>query len=258
MAFKHEMQSSRYELKYWVSEGTAQAIRDFGRAYLAPDDHYIEGTVGYPVHSLYLDTAELTLYSQTIQGLKNRFKLRIRFYDDEPDSPAFLEVKKRTTNVISKERCGISKEGASQLLQGNWPHESTLLDDRVKTQLALQSFCQLRDRVAAVGAHYVSYSREAYVSPFSDHVRVTFDRELYGGYYSNGDPLMIPKKQNKISMPGVILELKFTDRFPGWMGDLVRVFNLERTSVPKYVDCIEAAGLQPSTSSFGFQQGFNR
>ncbi|MFT7644030.1 MAG: hypothetical protein ACI9G1_005796, partial [Pirellulaceae bacterium] len=184
------------------------------------------------------------------------FKLRIRFYDDEPDSPAFLEVKKRTTNVITKERCGISKQGAWDLLRGNWPSNDTLLDNREKSQMALQSFCQLRDKVAAVGAHYVSYSREAYVSQYSDHVRVTFDRELYGGYYTNGDPLRIPKKQNKISMRGVILELKFTDRFPGWMGELVRVFNLERTSVPKYVDCIEAARLQPSTSSFGFQQGF--
>ena len=41
----------------------------------------------------------------------------------------------------------------------------------------------------------------------------------------------------------VILELKFTDRFARWMHDMVRTFNLERCSVPKYVRGIDAVGL---------------
>ena len=35
------------------------------------------------MYSLYLDAPTLTLYWQIAYGLKNRFKLRIRFYDDE-------------------------------------------------------------------------------------------------------------------------------------------------------------------------------
>ena len=257
MVYKHKLQASRYELKYWVSERVAEAIRNFGRSYLEPDEHYRPGTVGYPVHSLYMDTADLKLYYQTIQGLKNRFKLRIRFYDDEPKSPAFLEIKRRTTDVISKERAGITKSSVGRLLRGEWSKASDLLDENEKTVGALESFCKLRDQIGAVGSHYVSYMREAYVSPNSDHVRVTFDRELMGGYYEPGSKLQIPRRQNTITTPGVILELKFTDRYPGWMRDLVRVFNLERTSVPKYIECVEAAGLQPSHTAYGFQQGLD-
>jgi hypothetical protein len=37
---------------------------------------------------------------------------------------------------------------------------------------------------------------------------------------------------------GVVLELKFTDRFPNWMHDCVQIFNLRRTTMPKYVECV--------------------
>ena len=39
------------------------------------------------------------------------------------------------------------------------------------------------------------------------------------------------------SVGGVILEIKFTDRFPVWLREMVRVFNLERRSMAKYVVC---------------------
>jgi hypothetical protein len=258
MAFQHQMQSSRYELKYLVTEYQATAIRDFSRPSLEPDPYYVPGTQGYPVHSLYLDTADLVLYHQTMQGLKNRFKLRIRFYDDDPDSPAFLEIKRRTTNVIGKQRAGMTKKGVNQLLSGAWPNPSELRKRDEKSLIAMETFCKYRDQIAAVGSHYVSYLREAYVAPSSDHVRVTFDRQLRGGYYEQGEPLRVPRRQNDVNPGGeVILELKFTDRFPGWMGDLVRVFNLQRLSVPKYCDCVDRAGLQGSSTVFGFQEGLH-
>ena len=36
-----------------------------------------------------------------------------------------------------------------------------------------------------------------------------------------------------------MLELKFTDRFPNWMRDLTRIFNLWRESMAKYVACVQ-------------------
>jgi hypothetical protein len=39
------------------------------------------------------------------------------------------------------------------------------------------------------------------------------------------------------------------------MGDLVRVFNLQRISVPKYCECVDKAGLRQASSVFGFQEG---
>ena len=42
------------------------------------------------------------------------------------------------------------------------------------------------------------------------------------------------------SVRGTVLEMKFTDRFPDWMHSLASTFNLRRTSMPKYVHCINA------------------
>jgi len=246
MAFKHQMQASRFELKYIIDEKRAQAISDYVLSYLVPDEHSAGTDVGYPVWSLYLDTPTLTLYRQTIQGLKNRFKLRIRFYNDDPDGPAFLEIKRRVTDVICKERAGLTRDAVEYLLAGNRPDASMLFKESNSAIGALQNFTRLRDITGAVGMTYVSYMREAYVSPNSNSVRVTFDRQLRGNAYKQGERLGTQPAGVSPDMGGVILELKFTDRFPAWMHDIARTFNLQRGSAAKYCECVESLGLQPS------------
>jgi hypothetical protein len=243
----YRLQSSRFELKFLVDEGAAGAIRDFVASYLGPDDGSPEGC-DYQVNSLYFDTPDLKLYRQTTQGLKNRFKLRVRFYDEREQSPAFLEIKTRLTNEVRKERAAVTREGARRLLAGLWPRDDQVLDrHRAKGLDALHRFCSLRDSLGAVGASYVSYRREAYVALGSEHVRVTFDRNLRGGAF-DGAELRLPPELAQPPLPGVVLELKFTDRFPRWMHELVQIFSLERCSVPKYVHCIEALGMARSGS----------
>jgi hypothetical protein len=36
-----------------------------------------------------------------------------------------------------------------------------------------------------------------------------------------------------------IIEIKFTERFPSWINDLVRIFGLKQQPVPKYVMSVE-------------------
>ncbi len=105
------LQKQRFELKYIMDEAQALAIRDFVRCYLDLDPHG-EGQpdLSYPVHSLYLDSPSMQLYHSTINGNKNRFKLRVRFYDENQDSPVFLEIKRRMNNIISKKRVGVKRE----------------------------------------------------------------------------------------------------------------------------------------------------
>ncbi len=237
------LQASRYEYKYYVDEGRACAIRSFIESYLEPDEFLVKfGGIGYPVCSLYLDNSGLLLYDQTMQGQKNRFKLRIRFYDDNAENPAFLEIKRRETDVIKKKRAAVTREGARLVLEGAPPEPRFLFGNKLtsKTLDALHEFCLLRDRISASGCTYVYYHRQAYVSPDSNQVRVTFDRQLEGGVYVPGTELTIPTDSARPKMEGVVLELKFTDRYPNWMEILAEDFNLQRTSVPKYVKCVDA------------------
>ena len=240
------LQASRFEYKYWVDENHAKQIREFISTYLE-EDEFLEkfGGIGYPVCSLYLDSTGLLLYGQTCQGAKNRYKLRIRFYDDNPENPAFLEIKARDSEVIKKQRAGVTREGARRILAGESPQDEFLFGKKIsnKARKAMYEFCRLRDVINAQGCTYVYYHRQAYVSPGNSSVRVTFDRQLEGGIYLPGEPLKIPTESKQPKLEGVVLELKFTDRRPNWMIELSDVFQLQRTSVPKYVMCVEELGI---------------
>ncbi|MBN2022173.1 MAG: polyphosphate polymerase domain-containing protein [Pirellulales bacterium] len=251
MPFHHRLQSSRFELKYLIDETLAHNIRDFVGSYLELDEHADPAAphCAYRIASLYLDTPALALYGQTLGGMKNRFKLRIRFYDDRPDGPAFMEIKARETDVIRKERACVTREGVRRFLAGDTPGHAHLMgnnnDGSNKSAAALQRFWRLCRHIGAEGVAYVCYMREAYVSPNSDQIRVTFDRELMGAPFDPRVELSMPRTGVFPELNGVVLEMKFTDRFPDWMRDLVETFNIQRRSVAKYCYCVEALGFRP-------------
>jgi len=56
-----------------------------------------------------LDNPGLSLCHATIDGVKNRFKLRIRFYDHVESNPVFFEIKRRVNDVILKERAAVRR-----------------------------------------------------------------------------------------------------------------------------------------------------
>ena len=102
--------SARFELKYVVEEARAVAVADFVSSYLRPSEHNGEGPIrGHPVISLYLDSPDFFFFRQAYTGHKNRMKLRIRFYDDEWQRPAFLEIKRRVSEVICKDRAMMTR-----------------------------------------------------------------------------------------------------------------------------------------------------
>lgn len=232
-------QASRYELKYLVSEAAASAIRQRVLSYLQPDENTTPDSVGYRVQSLYLDSSNLTCYSQTMHGIKNRFKLRIRFYDDRPESPVFLEVKRRVTNVIQKKRATVHRIAAEQILRGQPPTDSMLVANDATQRDALHTFWQLKEEVGASAKIFVDYYREAFQCGGGNHYRVTFDRFVRGSQYDPRQGLRVPERSKMAKIPGVILEMKFINQPAPWMIELARQFGLERTSVPKYVECID-------------------
>jgi VTC domain len=255
------MEVYRYERKFVVTESTAEAVRRFVSSYLVLDEHMAgAGPEGYRVCSLYLDTPHLGLYRQSHQGIKNRYKLRIRFYDESSGGPAFLEIKKRTTETVHKLRAVVPKPAAEQLLGGGRLGTSDLLSNGAASHRALAEFCACRDRLNADGVAFVDYHREAWVSKSAEGVRVTFDRNVVGHRFQHGAGLAPPADQSPAVTKGVVLELKYNGRAPRWMHDLVTAFSLQRLSFPKYVYCVDALGLDPDRESAGLgrrEQGLN-
>ncbi len=238
MPFRHTLQSSRFEFKYVIDENRARAVRDFVLSYLARDEHALDKpNHEYRVCSLYLDSPEMALCRATLHGERNRFKLRIRFYEDRADAPAYVEIKRRTDSVICKQRAAVRRAAIPRLLAGGLPGPSELYLPGNDGFGPLEHFCGLATTICAEGRLFVSYMREAYVTPRDNSVRITFDRRLAAGRYRGELRLSEAKDWVRPRVGGVILEIKFTDRFPIWLREMARVFDLERCSMAKYVVC---------------------
>ena len=239
---KDKMQASRFEQKYIITEEQALQIRDFVRSYLELDENGVgKPNYSYPVHSLYLDSDDLKLYWSTINGDKNRFKLRLRFYNNNPDTPVFFEIKRRMNNCILKQRGGVRQEFVAYLLSGHLPREDHLLSKAPKQMIALQRFCELVNRIHAKPKVHIFYMREAYVSS-DDQVRVTIDRNVFGE--ENLSLSIKTEMKNPVHrfQDQVILELKFTNRFPNWFRELVRMADVMQCGAAKYVESIQGLG----------------
>jgi hypothetical protein len=248
--FGDRMQQQRFELKYLVTPDTALRIRDFLQSYIFLQqidlDEFSVGKpdLSYEVHSIYLDSDDLKLYWDTINGDKNRYKLRLRYYTAGPTAPVFFEVKRRMNNIIVKQRGGVRQDAVHELLLGHVPDPSHLAGRNPKYLPALEKFCQLMADVQARPRIHIAYFREAYVSS-NDQVRVTMDRHVRAEPNLKGIPKVEMLHPRHSFQNRVILELKFTNRFPDWFGELVRRFGVMQRGAAKYCESVQAVGAGP-------------
>lgn len=134
------LQRQRFELKYKISDAKAQQIRFFVQNYLPCDSFGItQPHLSYQVNSLYLDSDELKTFQDTINGDRNRFKLRIRYYNYS-DSPVYFEIKRRHNTVIRKKRAKVHRWAVKELLAGQFPIMNHLVDDSAEQREALEEF----------------------------------------------------------------------------------------------------------------------
>lgn len=240
---EEQMQRQRFERKYFLSERQAMEVREFVKCYLVPDEFSSkQADYSYPVHSIYLDSPSLATYWATVHCEKKRFKLRVRYYDDKPDSPIFFEIKRRENECILKQRGMVRREAGAFLLAGQMPGPEHMLSKKPQHLAAVQRFVSLMERLHAIPVVHVGYLREAWMSRQTNSVRVTIDRKVRGERRTQ--PVFSTQMVNPVHAFGhqVVLELKFTDRFPDWFAQLVRHFNLTQTGAPKYCGSVMEAG----------------
>src|SRR5437868_13860700 len=144
MAQDHTVMASRFELKYLIPNDVALRVRDFIQQHLDLDEFGVgKPDLSYPVHSLYLDSDDWKIYWRTINGDKNRYKLRIRYYSENPSVPVFFEIKRRMKDVILKERCGVRREAVPHVLAGHFPPRELIVTNSPEEHQALNEFMRL-------------------------------------------------------------------------------------------------------------------
>jgi len=231
----------RYEMKYVISEAKAAAIAHFIEPYINLDRYTKLQPKGcYPIVSLYLDSDNLQLCKESLRGKLKRFKLRIRSYSDDPDYPRFFEVKRRSNTVIIKSRARVKTQDVPALLSGRYvpPLQNYQADIDVIRQFQLYM-----KSVDAKPVVLVRYMRRAYEGNMENRVRLTFDRQL--AYRVCKDPEVLFDgrlwQHSPITLRNVILEIKFTDRYPVWLARMAQYFDLRQQSVSKYATSVKKA-----------------
>ena len=237
-----KMMACRYEMKYLISESKAAGMKEFMKPYI-PMDKYCKLQRGgdYPIVSLYLDSENLRLCRESLEGHKNRFKLRIRSYTDEPDYPCFFEIKRRINTVIMKSRARVMHRDIPVLLQGlPLPPQNYNVDEAALNQFQLYS-----SAIRAKPTILIRYMREAYEGDGEGRVRITFDRKLCYKVTNKPEVRLGGSgwQANPFTVGHVILEIKFTGSYPPWLTRLVKYFDLRLRSISKFASSLEDSSL---------------
>jgi hypothetical protein len=146
-------------------------------------------------------------------------------------------------DIILKQRCGIWRSASGHVLNGQLPGPLDMVAPHVPSELtAIQEFFRLQYNLGAVGKMHVAYNREAYVNSNNNEARVTFDRHVRVATRFNQALVTQMEKPFVCTGTGddpddvVILELKFSGRFPNWYRELVQTFHLTQTGAAKYIE----------------------
>lgn len=233
----------RFEFKYWVPDDVARDVIAFSSPYMLADAH-AEAGAGQCNTSLYFDTHDLSFARQHLDQSPNRYKLRIRRYNDPPTGPGFFEIKRKVKWVILKKRAVVPWEHADSVLSGSYDKLPKL---KSHSELeALQAFLYYMTVFGAEPKVYIRAYREAYaaIDPMDD-VRITVDRSIMyqpadDWHFQLSDRKWTPiDRSGEHGEPGrrVMLELKFRGTAPVWMSDLTQQLALWRVG---YSKCISA------------------
>lgn len=232
---------NRFELKYLVSLGVAEALKKEILKY-AHRDNFNNTNGKYRLVSLYYDSPSYRYYWEKIDGLRFRKKLRIRWYESEKledDSVVYVEIKQRVDRVTQKRRVPVTYKEALRLCgEGIMPDGFEKRD-----QGTLEEIYEMVKLNNLQPKMIISYDREAFIgSKYDLGFRLTFDR--FVGFRCRDFDLGLGTNDGLIIPPHfAIMEIKTNERAPCWIIELVSKYQLQLIRISKYCQGVESARL---------------
>lgn len=216
----NNLKGFRHEDKYILDYSEYLKTKSKIEMLLNKDENTLSNKSYYIVSSMYFENVYNKCLNDKINGVNNREKFRIRYYNLDL-SFIRLEKKIKINGLCKKLSCDISKEEYDKILKNDiqWMTDSNscrLLNDlyiKMNTQL-------LRPMIL------VEYEREAFIYR-GGNVRITFDKNL-STKVGNANI-------NMMDLNKVVLEIKYDEFIP----DVIyRVLKLkDRVSYSKYASC---------------------
>ena len=155
----------RHEWKYEINASDMIAVRQRLRAAARPDPHAVEGK--YLIRSLYFDNLADKALLEKLDGVNQREKFRIRYYNGDA-SLIHLEKKSKLNGLGSKQSVRISAAEAQAIVNGDlaWMSES-------RRPLVVELYSKMLSQGLRPKT-IVDYEREPYIYS-QGNVRVTLD-----------------------------------------------------------------------------------
>lgn len=228
------MRLPRNEYKYLISIEQKRILLELWNKYLVKDA-YTDKQAKTPILSMYFDSPNLDFYTEKLDGIMNRSKVRLRVYDYDfkEGIPCFLEIKQRFGDKVRKIRSYRKSLSSSMMNLENWGFEKKIEQD---------SFGELLSRYKLRPMAQVFYIREAFQAIIEDDLRITFDTSLIGLKPNQKiSPELLLNKDRYLMPEGMcILEIKnnSTD-LPKWIFEVISKLGLIQRSIPKYISAIE-------------------
>ncbi|MBR3339429.1 MAG: polyphosphate polymerase domain-containing protein [Lachnospiraceae bacterium] len=220
------MSELRHEWKHEINYMDMLVIRSRMRAITTPDSHAVDGK--YFIRSLYFDTLSDKALREKLDGVDNRKKFRIRYYNNDL-SFIRLEKKSKWNNLGTKEMVRLSTMQAQAIADGNIDWMVNHPDPLIHELYVEMKETGLRAKTI------VDYTREPFVFP-AGNVRVTLDYDIRTGLCStdflNPDTPTVPIVDNPI-----ILEVKWDHFLPDIIRDAVHLENRRAAAFSKYAAC---------------------
>lgn len=217
------MSEYRHEYKYVISYFDYLSLRDCIKSVMPLDKNV--GIAGeYKIRSLYFDNLYDKALMEKINGVNNREKFRIRFYNDNQNNIK-LEKKSKVNGLCKEVSSPLSMEDCNKILKNDilWMKDS---DYSLIRELYLKMCIQLlRPKVI------VDYIREPFVDK-KGNVRITFDKEIKTGLYSTdflSDVSMVSIPENPI-----LVEVKYDEYLPGYIQNILNLRNNQAIAFSKY------------------------
>lgn len=106
----------RHEWKHEINRSDLITIRQRMRALAQVDQHAVNGS--YHIRSLYFDTPSDKALREKVDGVNQREKFRIRYYNHDP-SVIHLEKKSKLNGLGNKQVAELSREEAQAIVDGD-------------------------------------------------------------------------------------------------------------------------------------------
>lgn len=218
----------RHEYKYYINYEAYQILRTRLIDIIGRDEN-MDSEDGYLVSSLYFDDIYDSAMEEKLAGTRFRKKFRIRVYERN-DKQIKLECKMKYDTYISKISASLSSEEYTSILSGDYEFLA-----KRKEAVCLELY-MLRKTSLLKPVLVVEYRREAYVSNYGN-VRITFDKDIAVSYDSL-DMLYSECPVTGILPEGrMVLEVKYDDYLPSYIGSLLQIGEAEKCAISKYVMC---------------------